>query len=74
MFSTSQKSKHMNKKGMHQNNLISSDITILTEKESNGTLTEPDIKKFRLLLAREPIIKQRNWYDKTIIWYYHKRI
>jgi len=50
----------MNKKGMHQNNLISSDITILTEKESNGTLTEPDIKKFRLLLAREPIIKQRN--------------
>lgn len=54
--SQSQKSKHP-KKHLYQNNIISNDITILTEKESNGTLTEPEIKKFRLLLAREPIIK-----------------
>jgi hypothetical protein len=60
MFSQSQKSKHMNKKGLHQNNLISNDITILTEKERNNTLTEDDIKKFRLLLAREPVIKTRD--------------
>jgi len=50
----------MNKKGLHQNNLISNDITILTEKERNNTLTEDDIKKFRLLLAREPVIKTRD--------------
>lgn len=60
LMTLSQKSKHINKKGLHQNNLISNDITILTEKESNGTLTEPDIKKFRLLLAREPIIKGKS--------------
>lgn len=55
----SQKSKHTNKRHLHQNNMISSDIIILTEKELNGTLTESDIKKFRLLLAREPVIKQQ---------------
>jgi len=57
MFSQSQKSKHANKKGLHQNNLISNDINILLEKESNGTLTEDDTKKYRLLLAKEPKIK-----------------
>ena len=57
MMVQSQKSKHMNKKHLHQNNMISADISILLEKEEHNTLTESDIKKFRLLLAREPVIK-----------------
>ena len=42
----------------HQGNLIRGDTVELLKKESDNTLSDEDIKKFRLLIAREPVIKK----------------
>ena len=41
-------------------NLIHNDVDQLLKKESDNTLSEDDIKKIRLLVAREPKINKEN--------------
>jgi len=57
--------KHSKAKGSRyrarqQGNLIHNDVDQLLKKEYDNTLSDDDIKKFRLLIAREPIIKKEN--------------
>ena len=54
------KSKSVRYHARHQDDLIRSDIDQLLKKESSNMLLHEDIKKFRLLLAREPVIKKDN--------------
>ena len=57
--------KHSKAKGSRyrarqQGNLIHNDVEQLLKKESDNTLSDDDVKKFRLLIAREPVINKGN--------------
>jgi hypothetical protein len=52
------RAKGITKHARNQGNLIHEDTLLLLKKEEENTLSEDDIKKFRLLIAREPVIKK----------------
>lgn len=52
------RAKGITRHSRNQGNLIREDTLLLLKKEEENTLSEDDIKKFRLLLAREPVIKK----------------
>ena len=52
------KAKGSRYRARRQGNLIHNDVDQLLKKESDNTLSDDDVKKFRLLIAREPIIKK----------------
>ncbi len=52
------KAKSVTKHARNQGNLIHEDTSLLLKKEAENSLTEDDIAKFRLLIAREPVIKK----------------
>lgn len=52
------RAKGLTRHARNQGNLIHEDTQLLLKKETENTLTEDDIKKFKLLLAREPVIKK----------------
>lgn len=54
------KGKGSKYRARQQGNLIHDDVEQLLKKESDNTLSDDDIKKFRLLIAREPVIKKEN--------------
>ncbi|MDP3105940.1 MAG: hypothetical protein Q8M95_15200 [Candidatus Methanoperedens sp.] len=47
-------------KDKNKSRALQHDFYMLIEKEENGTLTEDDIKKFRLVVDREPNLKKMN--------------
>lgn len=52
------RAKGITRHARNQGNLIREDTILLLKKEAENTLSEDDIMKFRLLLAREPVIKK----------------
>ncbi len=54
------KAKSVTKHARNQGNLIREDTLLLLKKEEENTLSKDDIVKFRLLIAREPVIKKMN--------------
>ena len=52
------RAKSITRHSRHQGDLIHDDTIQLLKKESDSTLSDEDIKKFRLLMAREPVIKK----------------
>lgn len=52
-------SKLVTKHALNQAFLIKEDATCLIEKEAKGTLSAADITKYRLLIGREPKLKNR---------------
>lgn len=52
------KAKGITRHARNQENLIREDTLLLLKKEAENTLSEDDIKKFKLLMARDPVIKK----------------
>ena len=52
------RAKGITRRARNQGNLIHEDTLLLLKKEAENTLSEDDIIKFRLLIAREPVIKK----------------
>ncbi len=53
------RSKLVLRHAANQSRLINEDSTILIDREAEGTLSESEIIKFRLLIGREPKLKKR---------------
>lgn len=51
------KSRLVSKRTTNQGKLIHEDSNTLIDKESKGTLSEDEIPKFKLLIGREPKIR-----------------
>lgn len=47
----------------NQNGLIKLDSTMLLDKEADGTLSESEIIKFRILIGREPNLEKKRDSD-----------
>ena len=54
------RAKGITRHARNQGNLIREDTILLLKKEEENTLSEDDIVKFRLLIAREPVIKRQS--------------
>lgn len=52
------RAKGITRHARNQGNLIHEDTLILLKKEAENTLSDDDIKKFKLLLAKDPVIKK----------------
>ena len=52
------KAKGITRRARHQGSLIHDDIVQLLKKEADNILSEDDIKKFKLLMARDPVMKK----------------